>query len=79
MGYVQVNQAVDGMSEEKVRLEAEVQELRLELTTMEQTKGESQREVARLTDRINTITEQLVGRTTNIETLGFRVLSMYLF
>ena len=55
------------MTEEKSRLEAEVESLRLELTTMEKSKQESHTEVRRLNDRIVTLTEQQVDMKWNNE------------
>ena len=48
------------MTEERARLEAEVETLRLELTTVEQQKNESDGEIRRLNERITTLIDKQV-------------------
>ena len=57
---VKVNAAVDGMNQEKVRLEATIEECRIELRSQDNSRKALELENRRLIDRVNNMDEQLV-------------------
>ena len=55
-----MNAAVDGMTQEKIRLEATIEECRIELRSQENGRKALELENRRLLDRVNTMDDQMV-------------------
>ena len=58
---IKVNQAVDSMTEEKSRLESEIEEYKLEITGLENSKAALETENRRLLEKVNALEESKVS------------------
>ena len=58
---LQVNQAVDSMSDERQRIEGELEQAKLEIQTLTQNKHQLEQETARLLDRIGDMEQTQVS------------------
>jgi len=57
-----VNQTVDGMSEERSKLQADIQQVKLDLETQIRSKRQLEQENATLLDRISSFEQQKVRK-----------------
>ena len=58
--FPQVNSAVDGMSEERERLQGEIEKGRIEIESLQQVKQQTMAENATLLERLGTLEEHQV-------------------